>query len=87
MTDATASGLFFLFLAVCLGFVFGWVCGEQVAFRYSAEDMVEDLRERLEEARAELPTKHPQLQEIRGVLNDIHKHILAVSKALQKPAS
>ncbi len=28
-----------------------------------------------------------QLKKIRSVVNDIHKHILAVSKGLQKPAA
>ena len=49
-------------------------------------------RRRKAEAKAEVLLLHSQtsernLKEIRKVLNDAHKHILAVSKALRKPAA
>lgn len=40
--------LFYMFLSLCLGFVIGWVFGEQVARRRNAEELVEDLRRQLE---------------------------------------
>jgi hypothetical protein len=30
---------------------------------------------------------HQELKQQRGVINDIHKHVLAVTKGLRKPAS
>jgi hypothetical protein len=86
MSDTCMTVLFGMFMALCLGFMVGWVCGEEVYRRRNAEAMVEDLSERLEQASSEAPTQHRQLKEMRGVLNDVHKHILAVSKALRKPA-
>ena len=85
MTETIMTISFYMFLSACLGFVIGWVCGEQVARRQNAEEMVEDLHQRLEEARSESLTPERQLKEIRGVLNDVHKHILVVSKGLRKP--
>ena len=71
-----------MLMAVALGFMIGWVCGEQVAYGVSAEAMVQELRERLEQASSDT-SQHRQLREMRSILNDAHKHILAVSKDLK----
>lgn len=63
----------------------GLALGNELRCRRSAEDQVEELRSQLKHARGPLPER--QLREIRGVLNDTHKHIRAVTKALQKQAS
>jgi hypothetical protein len=62
--------------------LFGWVCGKQVADRANAEAMVEELRKRLKQASSET-SQYRQLREMRSILNDAHKHILAVSKGLK----
>ena len=82
MSDTTVSILFTISIAATLGFLIGWLCGEQVAFRKSAETTVQELRERLEQATSETP-QGLQLTEMRHVLNDAHKHIVAVSKGLK----
>ena len=61
------------------GFVIGWALGDEVRRRKNAEERVEDLRDQLKHSA--IPA---QLREIRSVINDAHKHILAVSKGLQK---
>ena len=71
-----------MLLSACLGFIVGWVCAEQVTRRVNAEVQVEDLLERLEQARA----RERQLKEIHTVLNDAYLHILAVSKSLENQA-
>jgi hypothetical protein len=63
----------------------GLVFGNELRRRRSAEDQVDELRAQLKHARGPLPER--QLKEIRGVLNDAHKHIVAVTKALEKQAS
>ena len=63
----------------------GLVFGNELRRRWSAEDQLEELRSQLKHARGPLPER--QLREIRGVLNDAHKHIVAVTKALEKQAS
>jgi hypothetical protein len=64
------------------GLMVGWALGDEVRRRKNAEERVDDLRDQLQRAGA--PTQERQLKEMRAVLNDAHKHILAVSKGLQK---
>jgi hypothetical protein len=59
--------------------------GNELRRRRSAEEQVEELRSQPKHVRGPLPER--QLREIRGVLNDAHKHIRAVTKALEKQAS
>jgi hypothetical protein len=82
MSDMIVSVLFYVLVAATLGFMIGWLCGEQVARRKSAEATVEELRERLERVSSET-SQDRQLNQMRRVLNDAHKHILAVSKGLK----
>lgn len=46
-----------------------------------------ELRRTLDQVRASTRTIEKTLQQQRQVLNDAHKHISGVTKALQKPAS
>ena len=71
-------------LAAGVGLTLGWVCG-QAGRRKNAEAMSADLP--LPPAGSANKTQEHQLKKIRSVVNDIHKHILAVSKGLQKPAT
>jgi hypothetical protein len=82
MSDTIVSILFYISIAATLGFMIGWLCGEQVARRKNAEAMVQELGERLEEASSET-SQDRQLSQMRRVLNDAHRHILAVSKGLK----
>lgn len=63
----------------------GLALGNELRRRRSAEEQVEELRSQPKHVRGPLPER--QLREIRGVLNDAHKHIRAVTKALEKQAS
>jgi len=67
-------------LAAGVGLTLGWVCS-QITRRKDAEAMVADAS-----AGSTNKAQERQLKKIRSVLNDAHKHILAVSKGLQKPA-
>ena len=82
MTENTASILVWMLIVFSLGFMIGWAGGELRSRSRCAEEKVEDLRDQLEEA----ATLDSQLREMRSVLNDAHKRILAVSKGLEKPA-
>ena len=73
-------------LAAGVGLTLGWACGQQVCRRKNAEAMVVDLRRHVPSAATIDKAQDRQLKEMRSVLNDAHKHILAVSKGLQKPA-
>ncbi len=72
-------------LSVGLGLIAGWTCGDEVRRRKNAEAKVEDLRQHLQHACSGAPTQERQLKEMRSILNDAHKHILAVSKGLKNP--
>ena len=72
-------------LAAGVGLTLGWTCGQQVRRRKNAEAMVADLRQHLPSAGSIDKVQDRQLKEMRRVLNDAHKHILAVSKDLPKP--
>ena len=74
-------------LSVGLGLMLGWICGDEVRRRKNAEAKAEDLHLHPEQAASQAPTPERQLREIRKVLNDTHKQITAVSKALKKPAA
>jgi hypothetical protein len=86
MTENTVAILLYMLMATAFGFMVGWTCGEQVCRRQYAEDRVEEFTEQLDLVRSASPVSDRQFKELRGVLNDAHKHIVAVSKALQKPA-
>jgi hypothetical protein len=73
-------------LSVGLALIVGWVCGNEVRRHKSAEAKVEGVRQHLQQASSITHTPERQLKQILGVLNDTHKQILAVSKALKKPA-
>ena len=66
-------------LSAALGVKAGRLLGEEICRRKNAEAKAEDLR-------LHAPTSEHHLREMRKVLNDAHKHIVAVSKALRKPA-
>jgi uncharacterized membrane protein YccC len=87
MTENEALIPLWLLLMVSFGFMIGWALGDEVRRRKNAEDQVDDLRERLASACRALPAQDHQLKEMRGVLNDAHRLIHAVSKSLEKPPS
>jgi hypothetical protein len=84
MTEDMAYIPVWMLIFASFGLIIGWALGEELSRRRCAEERVEDLRDQLKHAGA--PTLDRQLKEMRSILNDTHKHVLAVSKGLQKPA-
>ncbi|MGC1362679.1 MAG: hypothetical protein WA602_17725 [Silvibacterium sp.] len=82
MSDDTALMLLWALIFAAVGLMVGVKLGDEARRRRCAEDKVDQLRDQLEHASA--PIQERQLKEMRSVLNDAHKHILAVSKGLQK---
>jgi len=72
-----------ILLAAGAGFTLGSVCGQQASRRKNTAVPPQQL------PTASTPDKaqERQLKQIRKVLNDTHKHVVAVSKGLQKPAA
>ena len=83
MNEGNSYILLYMLLFLSFGFVMGLGFGEQTGRRRGAEQLVQELRDRLKSP-ADLAS---QLKQLRGVLNDVHKKISAVSKSLEKRPS
>ena len=62
-----------MLIFIALGLMIGMALGDEARRRKNAEEQLEDLREQLVQSR-----------EIRAVLNDTHRRVVAVSKGLEK---
>jgi hypothetical protein len=86
MKENTVWILTYMLLAAAFAYMIGWVCGELVCRCKNAEKKVAELYKQLENTCPGTPEQQRQFKELRSVLNDVHKHIVAVSKALKIPA-
>ena len=78
--------LYMLFSAA-FGFIVGDAFGDSTRHRKCLQHANEDLQDELEKARAFEEPLHRELKRQRGVINDMHKQISAVTKTLQKRPS
>ena len=84
-----------MLLSAALGFLAGKAYGDTRRNRTCLQQTHDQLRDRLEEARPEPDFQQLQraVEELRGIVNDIHKHqldvseLLAVTKGLEKRPS
>jgi len=76
-----------MLLSAVFGFLIGEAYGDQARHRKCLEESNTELRDRLENTQPFPPDLHRTLEQQRKVINDIHKHVIAVSKGLGKPAS
>jgi len=80
----------FLRLYMVLSAAFGFLAGDAFGdrrHRKCLEQINDDLEDRLEKARALEQPLHLELKRQRGGINDIHKQLTTVTKALQKHPS
>lgn len=86
--DESAAVLpIWMLLSAAFGFMLGDALGDNVRHRKCLEQINDDLRDELEEARANEEPLRRILKEQRAVTNDIHKRVVAVSKGLEKRPS
>jgi len=76
-----------MLLSAAFGFIVGDAFGDSRRHRKCLEQINDDLEDRLEKARAFEQPLHLELKRQRGVINDIHKQMTTVTKALQKRPS
>jgi hypothetical protein len=76
-----------MLLPAAFGFLAGEAFGDSRRHRKCLEHANDDLYDELEKARAFEEPLHRELKRQRGVINDIHKHMVAVTKSQIKPAS
>ena len=86
MKENTAWILTYMLLVAAFAYMIGWASGELLGRCKNAEEKVAELSDQLEHAGSRTQEQQRQFKELRSVLNDVHKHIVAVSKALKIPA-
>jgi hypothetical protein len=86
MTENTTHILMYILLTAAFAFRIGWVCCQQVCRRKNVEEQLSELSNSPPHACSGTKAQQRQFKELRSVLNDTHKHIVAVSKALKIPA-
>ena len=88
MTENPADFIpIWMILSAAFGFLLGEVSGDSSRHRKCLQEANEELRDRLQEANTDTEPIQRALKEQRGVINDIHRRLLAVSKGLEKRAS
>ena len=87
MTEEAATFPLCLLLFAAFGFIIGEACGDHFRHRKCLQEANEELRNRLEEDTTAAEPIHHALKQQRGVINDIHRRLLAVSKGLEKRPS
>jgi hypothetical protein len=73
-------------LSVGLGLLAGWFWSDEVRRRKNAEAKVDSLVKQLQKVSFKTPPPEAQLKKMAIVLNDAHKKITTVTKALVKSA-
>jgi len=76
-----------MLLSACFGFLVGELCGDYNRHRKCLQRENDELRDRLDAAAPGSPSIQHALKEQRGVINDIHRRLVTVSKGLEKQAS
>ncbi|MGA2834719.1 MAG: hypothetical protein ABSE55_16760 [Terracidiphilus sp.] len=88
MIDESSAVLpLWMLLSATFGFMIGEAFGGQARLRKYLEQANEDLRDELERTRACEEPFSQELKRLRGEINDINKHVVAVSKSLEKRPS
>jgi methylthioribose-1-phosphate isomerase len=78
---------FWMLLSAAFGFLIGEAYGDKARHRKCLEQTNADLRDQLKKAQPCAPVLQTALDQQRRIVNDIHKRVLAVTKALEKRAS
>jgi hypothetical protein len=73
-------------LSAACGFMVGDAFGDSLRHRKCLEQANDNLRDELAKARVSEEPLHRELRQQRGVINDIHKRVAAVTKTLEKRA-
>ena len=87
MNHSTAPVLSHILLAAGTGLLAGWALGDLTCRRRQGAGQLHAPAHPLPQPSIVAPAEERQMREIRGTLNDTHKMLRAVTKALVKPAS
>jgi septal ring factor EnvC (AmiA/AmiB activator) len=81
ITDSVAE---WMLLSAALGFLVGEVTGNHARHRKCLQQANEELREQLQEVHAGQEPLDRAIKQQRGVINDIHKQLVALAKAFNR---
>lgn len=84
MKETTVLILTYMLLVAAFAYMVGWASGELLSRCKNAEEQLAELRNQPQTCSGQEHRR--QFKELRSVLNDAHKHIVAVSKALKIPS-
>jgi len=88
MIESSADVLpIWMILSAAFGFIVGEFSGDSSRHRKCLQQANEELSDRLQEATTDTESIHRALKQQRGVINDIHSRLVAVSKGLEKRPS
>lgn len=87
MHSHTAAVLTGVLMAAGVGLAAGWAIGDLTRRYRHGDQQLNALRRQLPQPYSAVLFQQRQLKEIRGVLNDPHKMVRAVSKSLEKGPS
>ena len=87
MTEQLAHFMQWLPLSTAFGFIIGETYSDLRRRRKHLQEATEELRQRLDHAATSTDSIHRALKQQRGVIHDIHRRLLAVSKGLEKRPS
>jgi hypothetical protein len=86
MIDESAAVLpIWMLMSAAFGFMIGDALGDSTRHRKCLEQANEDLRDELANTRTAEEQLLLELKQQRGLLSDIHHHLLPVSKGSEKP--
>ncbi len=83
----SAAVLFAALLSILVGLAAGWALGDLTRRYRQGVEQLDALRRQLPQPSSAVLIQQRQLREIRGVLNDLHKMVRAVTKSLGKQPS
>jgi hypothetical protein len=76
-----------MLLSAAFGFIVGDAFGDSTRHRKCLEQVNDDLRDQLEKVHANEEPLQQALKQQRGIINDVHKQMVAVTKTLQRRPS
>ncbi len=88
MIDESAAVLpIWMLLSAAAGFMLGEAIGDSRRHRKCLEEANDDLRDQLKKDRVCKESLHQAIKQQRGVINDIHKRVVALAKGMTNPSS
>ena len=87
MNNHSAAALFGILMSAGIGLIGGWAIGDLVRRYRQGTEQLNALRRQLPQPYSAVLFQQRQLKELRGVVNDVHRMVRAVTKSLENRPS